>query len=461
MPYRFGPFFSNELDRLAREQLERERLEQLMQLGNVLFGGTAPGAGSTSPWERTSSHMPGVWNGEPIIRPMPMPYHPQHPGSPVDPEYMLKPMPYRPGAWIDPKDALMPKGLFAQGRFEGADRDSSTDALGSMASYTQDSHANQVSTFPFRVENRKPDGTWDAQDATDENIKGTSVDPYEPKWPRWKQRPPLHGEGEFISHEPFFDIDEITQKAEFYPPGRPLTDKNVGGHPATRQRIGDMPGGNLWRRRLLVGGAQEAGPYTEPLGRTPPEPADMRGLQLAGLAPSQSRPRQGTQTARPQTTFDDNDVELLARLIFAEGANQFRKPGVYLGLGHTVLNRMKARGFPNTLQGVIFDRTPSGVPQFESVGGNLWNLAGNPGALTADNAIAYQAARATANDLLYGSEYNFDDPTGGATYFYSTTRNSPPAGFFTNRINSGRLQETYKAGDPRTGEFRFLRDTQP
>lgn len=189
--------------------------------------------------------------------------------------------------------------------------------------------------------------------------------------------------------------------------------------------------------------------------------ARVRGLQLAGLAPSQSRPRQGTQTARPQTTFDDNDVELLARLIFAEGANQFRKPGVYLGLGHTVLNRMKARGFPNTLQGVIFDRTPSGVPQFESVGGNLWNLAGNPGALTADNAIAYQAARATANDLLYGSEYNFDDPTGGATYFYSTTRNSPPAGFFTNRINSGRLQETYKAGDPRTGEFRFLRDTQP
>jgi hypothetical protein len=40
MPYRFGPYTS-ELDRLAREQLERERLEQLMQSGNVPFGGTA------------------------------------------------------------------------------------------------------------------------------------------------------------------------------------------------------------------------------------------------------------------------------------------------------------------------------------------------------------------------------------------------------------------------------------
>jgi hypothetical protein len=91
----------------------------------------------------------------------------------------------------------------------------------------------------------------------------------------------------------------------------------------------------------------------------------------------------------------------------------------------------------------------------------LWSLAGNPGALTADNAIAYQAARATANDLLYGSQYNFDDPTTGATYFYSTTNNAPPAGFFTNRINSGRLRETYRAGEPRLGEFRFLLDTQP
>src|SRR5688572_13099446 len=53
--------------------------------------------------------------------------------------------------------------------------------------------------FPFRRDNRRPDGFWDVPDATDDNIKGTSVDPYDPVWPRWKQAPPDHGEGEFIS----------------------------------------------------------------------------------------------------------------------------------------------------------------------------------------------------------------------------------------------------------------------
>lgn len=108
--------------------------------------------------------------------------------------------------------------------------------------------------FPFRRDNRRPDGSWDAPNATDDNIKGTSVDPYDPVWPRWKQAPPHHGEGEFISDEPFFDIDEIAQKATLYQAGTPLMDRNIDGNPATRQRVRDVPSGNLWRRRLLVGG---------------------------------------------------------------------------------------------------------------------------------------------------------------------------------------------------------------
>jgi spore germination cell wall hydrolase CwlJ-like protein len=318
------------------------------------------------------------------------------------------------------------------------------------------------SYFPFRRNNRKPDGTWDAPDATDENIKGTSLDPYEPMWPRWKQTPPPHGEGEFISHEPFFDIDEISQKSEFYPPGRPLVDKNVDGNPASRQRVGDMPGGNLWRRRLLVARAREGEPYPELSDSNGPEAAEMRALQLAGVAPSQSRPGPRAPAARPQTDFNDNDVDLLARLIFAEASGQFRAPGAYLGVGNTVLNRVKSRGFPKTLQDVILERAPNGVPQFASVGGRLWNSAANPGALTRNDAIAYQAARTLANDLLYGSEYNFEDPTGGATYFYSSGTNTPPPGFFSSRINSGRLRKTYEAGRPQYGDiFTCLKDTQP
>jgi hypothetical protein len=144
--------------------------------------------------------------------------------------------------------------------------------------------------FPFRRDNRRPDGFWNALDATEDNIKGTSVDPYDPVWPRWKQAPPHHGEGEFVSDEPFFDIDEIAQRAEFYPPGRPLVDKNFGGNPASRQRVGDSLTGNLWRRRLLAGGMQEGEPYSS--AGAAPEPSkyagqmapDARGLQLAGAA---------------------------------------------------------------------------------------------------------------------------------------------------------------------------------
>ena len=57
--------------------------------------------------------------------------------------------------------------------------------------------------FPFRQDNRRPDGFWDTEDATRDNIKGTSVDPGEPVWPRWRTTPPLHGEGDFISEHPF------------------------------------------------------------------------------------------------------------------------------------------------------------------------------------------------------------------------------------------------------------------
>jgi hypothetical protein len=127
--------------------------------------------------------------------------------------------------------------------------------------------------FPFRRDNRRRDGSWDAPDATEDSIKGTSIDPYDPVWPRWRNVPPLDGEGDFVSDDPFFDIDEISQTAKFYPPGTPLTDRNIDGNPASRQRAGDIPSGNLWRRRLLVGRGD-----------------DSEGWPQTRLAPESDRP---------------------------------------------------------------------------------------------------------------------------------------------------------------------------
>jgi len=170
-------------------------------------------------------------------------------------------------------------------------------------------------------------------------------------------------------------------------------------------------------------------------------------LQVAAQsAPGQAAaPRPPVPASRP--AYTDEDTELLARLIFAEGASEFKKPGAYLGIGNTVLNRVGVPGFANTLRGVI---TQPG--QFQSVGGRLWNDAANPAGLTGLDATAYAAARSLAEDLIGGSEYLFDDPTGGATYFYS---GPTPVGFFTRQTRSGRLQPTYKGG-----KFTFLRDTQ-
>jgi hypothetical protein len=111
--------------------------------------------------------------------------------------------------------------------------------------------------FPFQSSNRNEDGTWHAPLADRDNILGTSVDPREPKWPRWKITPAPHHEGDFVSDDPFFDIDEISGKVEFYPPGRTLRDGNLDGNPARRQRVDDLPAGNSWRRRLLVGHGEE------------------------------------------------------------------------------------------------------------------------------------------------------------------------------------------------------------
>jgi hypothetical protein len=116
----------------------------------------------------------------------------------------------------------------------------------------------RVSALPFHQNNRNKDGTWEAPLADRDNILGTSIDPHEPVWPRWKRTPPPHHEGDFVSDDPFFDIDEISGKVEFYPPGRPLRDGNVDGNPARRQRVDDLPTGNSWRRRLLIGHADES-----------------------------------------------------------------------------------------------------------------------------------------------------------------------------------------------------------
>jgi N-acetylmuramoyl-L-alanine amidase len=89
------------------------------------------------------------------------------------------------------------------------------------------------------------------------------------------------------------------------------------------------------------------------------------------------------------------EVSLLARLIYAEAAGESYQGKV--AVGAVVMNRMRTPGFPETIQGIIYEPW-----QFSSVGNFMFNM-------TPD----YDCVRA-AREAMNGA-----DPTGGALYYFN------------------------------------------
>ena len=347
----FGRFIVPELEQQMREQIERERLAKLPN--NALLNSAGPGAGSPHPWQRRSPFTFDPSQAVPFVEP-PMPFVPgpsgpagfparpmpqrPYPNAALDSGQLLMPGPYYfdPHQRIDPREFVKPLPHYIDPRIDPTDavqlfgNEENGDTFGD-ANRQVTSVADSVSAFPFRRDNRRPDGTWIADDATEDNIEGTSIDRYEPVWPRWKKTPPPDFEGEFISDQGFFDIDEITQTAKFYPPGTPLVDKNLDGNPASRQRVRDGLTGNLWRRRLLVAPSQQLQPGPDApawslrssddgwaTGKFSPQsllsaasfgshavedefsPMTFSHQQLAGVAPTPTRPSGNSAIAQQQ-----------------------------------------------------------------------------------------------------------------------------------------------------------------
>jgi spore germination cell wall hydrolase CwlJ-like protein len=150
--------------------------------------------------------------------------------------------------------------------------------------------------------------------------------------------------------------------------------------------------------------------------------------------PGRVAPRTGGLNGKGYLPQRD-DAALLARLIFAEGANNYKEPHAFEGIGWTAVNRIGERGFPDTLAGVIYQPN-----QFNAVTNNLWNRAANPAILTGDEARAYALANSVAEGIVNGETL---DPVDGATFFHS---GSLPRGFFTNQVRAGRLTSREKLG---------------
>lgn len=97
------------------------------------------------------------------------------------------------------------------------------------------------------------------------------------------------------------------------------------------------------------------------------------------------------------SNYTEEDVALLARLIHGEARGEPYKGQV--AVGAVVLNRMEAKGFPNTMEEVIFQKN-----QFTCVDDGQFYLD-----IPEDSSV-YKAAR----EALEGK-----DPSKGCVYFYN------------------------------------------
>lgn len=104
----------------------------------------------------------------------------------------------------------------------------------------------------------------------------------------------------------------------------------------------------------------------------------------------------------------NNELYLLAKLIYSEARGE-----IYTGqvaVGAVVLNRVDDPGFPNTLQGVIYQPWA-----FTALHDGQFDLE--------PNATAYQAAQDAMNgwDPSYGSLYYYNPTTATSSWIFSRT----------------------------------------
>ncbi|MCJ7688450.1 MAG: cell wall hydrolase [Clostridiaceae bacterium] len=104
----------------------------------------------------------------------------------------------------------------------------------------------------------------------------------------------------------------------------------------------------------------------------------------------------GTHEAETSTS---SELDLLARIITAEAGGESYKAQV--AVGAVVLNRVKSSSFPNSIRGVIYEKTYAHYEFTPVLNGNI-------------NRPAYASAVKAANEALGGN-----DPTSNALFFYS------------------------------------------
>lgn len=107
-----------------------------------------------------------------------------------------------------------------------------------------------------------------------------------------------------------------------------------------------------------------------------------------------------SSTSSNSTTFSNEDVELLAKVISAEARGESYEGQV--AVGAVILNRVAHPSFPDTLSGVIYQKDA-----FSCVNDSNWYQP------------VSETSKRAAQDALNGW-----DPTGGAIYYFNPSKTS-------------------------------------
>ncbi len=150
---------------------------------------------------------------------------------------------------------------------------------------------------------------------------------------------------------------------------------------------------NAWQR--VTGARLAAWPRPAPTPRRAPRAGAVRRILPAAAPAPAPVPAPRPVVYRGAVPYTEADVLLMAHVVHSEAAGQ--PWDARLGVAAVIVNRLRAPGYPKTIQGVVY--APG---QFDGVGTPLFYAT--PGEEDVQAATA-----------ALGGE----DPTGGALYFYN------------------------------------------
>ena len=133
------------------------------------------------------------------------------------------------------------------------------------------------------------------------------------------------------------------------------------------------------------------------------------GLTVDGIVGKKTAAAMGINlnvTATSSTTQSSSDLNLLARVVYAEARGEPYSGQV--AIAAVVLNRVKSASFPNTISGVIYQPYA-----FTAVNDGQINLT--------PNSTAYKAAQDALNgwDPTYGCVFYYNPKTATSSWIYS------------------------------------------